>query len=64
MSTSVIAEGRTEQNAWQDEGPECKVEVAHRRGKSHDREKDKDIGKVGTAGETLDMVETRTQCRG
>ena len=62
MSTLLIAEGRTEEKAWQDKGQECKVEVAHRGGKSQDREKG--IGKVGAEGETLDMVETRTQCRG
>ena len=61
MSTSVIAEGRTEQKAWQDEGQECKVKVAHCGGKSQNREKG--IDRVGTEGETLDMVETRTQCR-
>ena len=62
MSTSVIAEGRTEQKAWQDEGQECEVKVAHCGGKSQDREKG--IDRVGAEGETLDMVETRTQCRG
>ena len=62
MSTSVIAEGRTGQKAWQDKGQECKVEVAHRGGESQDREKG--IGNVGAEGETLDLVETRTQCRG
>ena len=38
MSTSVIAEGRTEQKAWQDEGHE-------RQGKSQDR--GKGIDRVG-----------------
>ena len=61
MSTSVIAEDRTEQKAWQDEGQECKVKVAHCGGKSQDREKG--IDRVGAGVETLDMVETRTQCR-
>ena len=39
MSTSVIAEGTTEQNAWQDEGQECNVSVtvANCGGKSKDR---------------------------
>ena len=45
MSTSVIAEGRTEQKAWQDEGQECKVKVAHCGGKSQDREKGIDRGR-------------------
>ena len=61
MSTSAIAEGRAEQKAWQDEGQECKVKVTHRGGKSQDQEKG--IDRVGVEGETLDMVETRTQCR-
>ena len=62
MSTSVIAEGRREQKAWQDEGQECKVKVAQCGGKHQDREKG--IDRVGAEGEALDMVETRTQCRG
>ena len=45
MSTSVIAEDRTEQKAWQDEGQECKVKVAHCGGKSQNREKG--IDRVG-----------------
>ena len=52
MSTSVIAEGRAEQKAWQDEGQECKVKVAHCGGKSQDREKG--IDRVGAEGETLE----------
>ena len=62
MSTSVIAEDRTEQRAWQDEGQKCKVKVTHREGKSQDREKG--IDRLEAEGETLDMVETMTQCRG
>ena len=58
----MIAEGRTKQKVWQDEGQECKGKVAHRGGKSQDREKG--IDTVGAEGETLDMVEARTQCRG
>ena len=59
MSTSVIAESMPEQRAWQDEGQECRVKVAHCGGKSQDREKG--IDRVGTEAETLVMVETAMQ---
>ena len=43
-------------------GREGRVKVAHRGGKSQGR--GKGIDRVGAEVETLDMVETRTPCRG
>ena len=39
-----------------------KMKASHRRGKGQDRRNCRD--RVGAHGETLDMLETRAQCRG
>ena len=54
MSTSVIAENRTEHKAWRDEGQECKMKVVHRGGKSQNREKG--INRMGAEGETKHWI--------
>ena len=43
-------------------GRKGKVKVDHRWGKSQDR--GKGIGRVGAERETLEMLNTMTQCRG